>query len=224
MYEFYPLIFVGALLGVVSTIFIIAYMTIRKQKEAIGFDRNMKDSEITKRLLRYAKPYWKRFVLVFLLVMFSVAYDIIAPILMGQGIEMIKSDFELSRLFVFVAVYASILVVSLICTYIQAVVLQRTGQKIISNIREDLFCHIESLSHNQLNGIPVGKLVTRVTNDTGAISMMFTNIIVNLVKNCCIIFGVLTAMLCLNYMLTFMVLCFVQFIVLFTVIFRKFSR
>ena len=224
MYEFYPLIFVGALLGVVSTIFIIAYMTIRKQKEAIGFDRNMKDSEITKRLLRYAKPYWKRFVLVFLLVMFSVAYDIIAPILMGQGIEMIKSDFELSRLFVFVAVYASILVVSLICTYIQAVVLQRTGQKIISNIREDLFCHIESLSHNQLNGIPVGKLVTRVTNDTGAISMMFTNIIVNLVKNCCIIFGVLTAMLCLNYMLTFMVLCFVPFIVLFTVIFRKFSR
>ena len=53
---------------------------------------------------------------------------------------------------------------------------------------------------------------------------MFTNIIVNLIKNCFVILGVLVAMLCLNYMLTLMVLCFVPFIVLFTVIFRKFSR
>ncbi|MBQ8343954.1 MAG: ABC transporter ATP-binding protein, partial [Clostridia bacterium] len=61
-------------------------------------------------------------------------------------------------------------------------------------------------------------------NDTNAISMMFTNIVVNLVKNTFIIIGVLVAMLCLNYMLTLMVLCFVPFIVLFTIIFRKFSR
>ena len=119
---------------------------------------------------------------------------------------------------------AAILIVSIICTYVQAIVLQKTGQKILSNIREDLMKHIESLSHAQLNNIPVGKLVTRVTNDTNAISMMFTNIIVNLVKNCFVIFGVLTVMLLLNYELTLMVLCFVPFIVLFTIIFRKFSR
>ena len=84
--------------------------------------------------------------------------------------------------------------------------------------------HIEGLSHSQLNSTPVGKLVTRVTNDTNAISMMFTNIIVNLVKNSFIIIGIFIAMLCLNYMFTLMVLCFVPFIVLFTMIFRKFSR
>ena len=97
-------------------------------------------------------------------------------------------------------------------------------QPIVSTIREDLFAHIEKLSHEQLNNIPVGKLVTRVTNDTNAISMMFTNFVVNLVKNCFIIIGVLVAMLCLNYMLTLMVLCFIPFVILFTVIFRKFSR
>jgi ATP-binding cassette subfamily B protein len=123
-----------------------------------------------------------------------------------------------------VAVYASILAVSMVCTYIQAIVLQKTGQRILSALREDIFTHIESLSHEQLNHIPVGKLVTRVTNDTGAISMMFTHIIVNLVKNVFVILGVLVAMLCLNYALTLMVLCFVPFIVIFTVIFRKFSR
>jgi len=224
MYEFFPLLAVGAVLGVLSTIFIIAYLTIRKQKEAIGFDRNMDDREITRRLLVYAKPYWKNFALVLCVMLFSISYDIVAPILMGNIVEMIKADFAMSELLSLVIIYASILIVSLISTYVQAIVLQKTGQKIISRIREDLFTHIESLSHNQLHSIPVGKLVTRVTNDTGAISMMFTNLIVNLIKNCFIIIGVFIAMLCLNYMLTLMVLCFVPFIVLFTVVFRKFSR
>ncbi len=224
MYEFYPILAIGAVLGVLSVVFIIAYLLLRKQKEAIGFDRNMKDSEITRRLLRYAKPYWKNFAAVLVIMLVSIAYDIVSPILMGRIIEMFDGAFTMDGLLRLVILYGSILVVSLICTYVQAIILQKTGQRIISHIREDLFTHIQSLSHNQLNGIPVGKLVTRVSNDTGAISMMFTNLIVNLVKNCFIILGVLVAMLCLNYMLTLMVLCFVPFIVLFTVVFRKFSR
>ena len=224
MHELFPLLLVGGVLGALSTVFIIAYLTIRKQKEAIGFDRSMKDSEIVRRLLVYAKPHWKSFAFVLCVMLFSISYDIISPILMGNIVEMIKADFAMPDLFGLVIIYAGILIISLISTYIQAIVLQKTGQKIISRIREDLFVHIESLSHNQLHAIPVGKLVTRVTNDTGAISMMFTNLIVNLVKNCFIIIGVLAAMLCLNYMLTLMVLCFVPFIVLFTVVFRKFSR
>ncbi|MBE6637175.1 MAG: ABC transporter ATP-binding protein [Ruminococcaceae bacterium] len=224
MHEFFPLIAVGAVLGVLSIVFVIAYLTIRKQKEAIGFDRYMKDSEITRRLLHYAKPYWKSFLFVLFLMLFSISYDVIAPRLMGRVVKMISLDFEMSELLSLVLLYGAILLVSLLCTYVQAIVLQKTGQKIISRIREDLFHHIESLSHNQLNSIPVGKLVTRVTNDTAAISMMFTNLIVNLIKNCFVIIGIFVAMLCLNYMLTLMVLAFVPFIVLFTVIFRKFSR
>lgn len=224
MREFYPILIVGAIIGALSIVFVAAYLSIKDRKEAIGFDRSMKDSEIAGRLLAYAKPYAKNFALVLLVMLFSIAYDIISPMLVGNIEEMIKDDFPMPRLLSMVAVYAGILVISLVCSYIQAIILQKTGQKIVSNIREDLFVHIESLSHAQLNTIPVGKLVTRVTNDTYAISMMFTNIIVNLVKNCFVIVGVLSAMLLLNYMLTLMVLCFVPFIVLFTVIFRKFSR
>ncbi len=224
MYEFYPLIVIGAILGVLSIIFLIAYLSMKDKKEAIGFDRHMKDSEIIRRLLVYAKPHWRQFVLVLLLMVFSIAYDIIAPLIIGSVEETIKGSFEMDYLITMVAVYASILLISLLCTYAQAIVLQKTGQRILSAIREDLFSHIEHLSHDQLNHIPVGKLVTRVTNDTGAISMMFTHILVNLIKNTFVILGVLIAMLCLNYALTLMVLCFVPFIVLFTVIFRKFSR
>ena len=224
MREYYPLLVIGAILGVLTTVFLIAYAAMKDKKEAIGFDRNMKDTEIIRRLIKYAKPHWPAFLLVLFLLIFSIVYDIVSPLLVGELMEAIKADFELSYLYTTVGIYASILVVSMICTYVQAIVLQKTGQRILSAIREDVFTHIESLSHEQLNHIPVGKLVTRVTNDTGAISMMFTHILVNLIKNAFVIVGVLVAMFCLNYALTLMVLCFVPFIVLFTIIFRKFSR
>lgn len=224
MREYYPLLVAGGIIGLVSVVFVAAYAAVKNKKQAVGFERNMKDGEIVRRLLAYAKPYKMQFAFVGVCMLFSIAYDILSPLLIGYIEGLVKQQFELSRLFALVAVYAGILIVSLISSYIQAMVLQRTGQKILSALREDLFTHIEGLSHAQLNTIPVGKLVTRVTNDTNAISLMFTNILVNLFKNCFVIIGVLAAMLCLNYELTLMILCFVPFIVLFTVIFRKFSR
>ncbi|MDD7676454.1 MAG: ABC transporter ATP-binding protein [Eubacteriales bacterium] len=224
MPEYFPLLFTGALVGMFSVIFLVAFFSIKDRQKAMGFDRHMKDSEIVRRLLRYARPHTRSFVLVLVIMLFSITYDIVAPLIIGNIEELIKSEFALSTLWTYVIVYCAILIVSMSCSYFQALILQKTGQKILSAIREDLFVHIESLSHNQLNHIPVGKLVTRVANDTGAISRMFTNILVSLIKNCFVITGVLVAMLLLNYMLTLMVLCFVPFIVLFTVIFRKFSR
>ena len=224
MNEYLPLLIVGAIIGLFSIFFSVAYALEKNKKESMGFDRHMDDREIIKRLMRYAKPYKKQFALVFVVMLFSIVYDIVSPLLVGHIEETVKAKFELSYLFSIVAAYAGILIVSLICTYAQAMILQKTGQKILSAIRQDVFTHIESLSHEQLNNIPVGKLVTRVSNDPNAISYMFTNILVTLVKNIMVIIGVLGAMLMLNYVLTLMVLSFVPFVILFTVIFRKFSR
>lgn len=226
MRELYPLLVAGAIIGTFSAGLIMAYALMKNKKEAVGFDRNMKDGEIIRRLAKYGKPYWKQFILVFLLMIFSIAYEILSPMILGNVIETVgsKDGFELSYLIRAITVYASILVISLVCTYIQSIILQKMGQKIVSSLREDLFVHIEGLSHNQLNKIPVGTLVTRVTNDTGAISSAFTSVIVNLLKNFFILLGVLAAMLALNYMLTLMVLCFVPFVMLFTIVFRKFTR
>ena len=224
MREYLPLLIMGAIIGSFTGIFVIAYAMVKNKKEAMGFERNMADAEIIRRLLRYAKPYWKQFALTLVIMLFSVVYDVLSPMLVGKIVGLVQTDFQLTELFVMVAVYGSILVVSLICTYAQAMLLQKTGQKILSQIRLDVFTHIEGLSHDQLNNIPVGTLVTRVSNDPNAISYMFTNILVTLVKNIMVVFGVLSAMLMLNYALTLMVLCFVPFIVLFTILFRRFSR
>ena len=219
-----PLLLVGAVIGVVTALLVFAYASVKDKKGSMGFERNMADGEIVRRLVQYAKPYGGKFILVGFLVLFSISYDIASPLIVGYIEELVVGDFTLDHLFASVAVYAGVLVFSMLSTYFQAVILQKVGQRIISDLREDLFTHIESLAHEQLNEIPVGKLVTRVTNDTNAISMMFTNLLVNLTKNAFVILGILVAMLCLNYELTLMVLCFVPFIVIFTVIFRKFSR
>ena len=224
MYEYLPILIVGAIIGVFTLVFTIAYLAEKNRKEKVEFDRHMDDREIIRRLLVYAQPYRKAFGIVLVLLVFSIAYDLVSPLLIGQIEETVKGEFQLRYLWTMVGLYAGILVISMICTYGQSMILQKTGQKILSALREDIFVHIENLSHGQLSAIPVGKLITRVTNDTNAISYMFTNILVTLIKNMVVVVGVLFAMLMLNYALTLMVLCFVPFVVLFTVIFRKFSR
>jgi len=223
MREYLPIIIVGSIIGAFTVVFLVAYGALRKQKDDTR-ERHLSDAEISRRLLQYARPYWKQFLLVLFIMVVSVIYDVVSPLLVGHIQGIIKGDFELAYLYRMVLCYAGILLVSLTGTYFQAIILQRIGQKILAQLRQDIFTHIESLSHNQLNNIPVGKLVTRACNDTNAISMMFTNVLVNMVKNVMVIFGVLGGMLMLNYALTLMVLSFVPFVVLFTVIFRKFSR
>ena len=224
MQAYLPIIIMVAIIVTFSLIFIAAYIALKRKNVVRSEERNMADGELVKRLVAYALPYWKDFLLVLVIMIFSIVFDVVSPKIIGNIEEMVKGDFELSSLYRMVMVYASILVVCMVCTYFQSIILQKTGQKILSSLRLDLFTHIEGLSHNQLNNIPVGKLVTRVTNDTNAISMMFTNVLVTMVKNVMVIIGVFIGMLSTNVALTLVILCFVPFVVLFTVIFRKFSR
>ncbi len=224
MREYLPILLVGAVIGAFSLIFLLAWWRESRDKAAPDFDRHIPDSEIFRRLAKYAAPYKKQFFGVLLIMLLSITYDLASPLIIGHVEGLIKDHFEPPVLLRWVALYAGILIVALVCTYFQSIILQKTGQKILSALRQDLFTHIESLSHNQLNSIPVGKLVTRVSNDTNAISQMFTNVLVAMAKNAFIVVGVTIAMFALNLSLTLAFLCFAPFLVLFTVIFRKFTR
>ena len=224
MADLFPIIIVGATIGVLSLVFAVAYLYVRSKKTVDDYERKMTDGELIRRLLGYAKPYVKEFIAVFLVMLLSIVYDLLSPVLVGDIIELIKTDFLFNDLLIQVIVYATILIVSMVSMYIQTMILQKVGQKILTDLREDVFVHIESLSHEQLNNIPVGKLVTRTTNDTNAISMMFTNVLVTMIKNFMVLFGVMGVMLIKNYAMTLVVLCFVPFVVLFTFIFQQFSR
>ena len=91
-------------------------------------------------------------------------------------------------------------------------------------MREDVFTHIQTLSHAQFNNIPNGTLVTRVTSDINVLFNMYTNVLINLLKNVVTIIGVFVTMFLLNATLTLILLMVVPVIFIFTLIFRKYLR
>ena len=111
MHEYLPLLIVGAIIGVFTIVFLMVYALEKNKKESMGFDRHMADSEIVRRLLTYAKPYWKEFALTLFIMLLSIGYDLLSPLLIGDIQALVKDDFELRDLFLRVAVYAGILVV-----------------------------------------------------------------------------------------------------------------
>ena len=181
MSELFPVILVGAIIGAFAIVFIIAYIALKKKTEELpDNERNMSDGELIKRLMDYAKPFWKQFLIVLLLMAFSICFDIVSPLIIGGLQDMVKGSFILADLYKTVAMYGCILIVSMICTYFQSIILQRVGQKILSDLRMDIFTHIEKLSHEQLNNIPVGIAVRNKFKTT--IMQFFCNVIRNFIN------------------------------------------
>ena len=110
MIEVNPLLLTGGVIGTITAILIAAYALVKDKKATMGFERTMDDGEILRRLMAYAKPYWKKFVLVLFLMLFSIAYDIISPLIVGDIEELVATDFALPALYGRVAVYAGVLV------------------------------------------------------------------------------------------------------------------
>ena len=223
MYNYYPVLVVGAVLGLITVLMFVGWSALKKYVETRG-ERTMTDRAILRRLAAYAKPHIGTFIFVGALMLVSIVYTVIGPYVIGEIEELIKGEFAVTDLIWRVTTYALIMIVSLASSYVQSIILQKTGQKIVSKIREDTFTHIESLSHGQLTEQPVGKLVTRVSNDAESVSRLFTNVVINLFKNVFIIIGITAAMFALHYALALVVMCFAPFIVIFTALFRRFAR
>ena len=155
--DFLPIVIVASLICSFTVAFIIAWFALKKSRDD-GDDRERKisDKELFLRLLQYVKPHWKSFIVVFAIMLVSACYDVVSPLLMKWVLELIAEDFVLSELFSLVILYASILAVSLVCTYLQAMLLQRIGLKILSQLRMDTFTHIEKLSHTEPDNIQRG--------------------------------------------------------------------
>lgn len=185
----------------------------------------MKDMDITKRLLSYAKPFIFKYMIVFLLMAIQVSIALLEPFILGKSIDVIASDsFKYIELLNYLMMFLAVIVFGSIFNYAQTIILQITGQEIIYNIRKDVFTHLEYHDINYLNSRPTGSLVTRVTNDTNTLNEMYTSVIVNVFKNLFMVIGIIIAMLLIDVKITLMILIVVPFIVIFSFIFRRFSR
>lgn len=185
----------------------------------------MKKKGLFINLLKYMKGFHWYYIVGLLMMAFLVLVDLFIPYLTGLSLKYLGMEVIPFKKIILLIIVAGILIVaSSIITYAQTIVLNLAGHRIILRIRSKVMSHIQSLSHEQFNEIPVGKLVTRVTSDVNVLWDMYTHIILNLIKNVVTIIGVFIAMFMLNAELALILLIIVPFILVFTYIFRRYSR
>lgn len=117
-----------------------------------------------------------------------------------------------------------IAIVIFILNYIQIYILQYSGQRIVFNIRQKLFAHVEELALSFYDKNPVGRLVTRVTNDVETLNEMYTGVLVNLFKDVFLLSGIIIAMFLLNVKLALITVCAMPFIITAAILFKKYDR
>ena len=121
-------------------------------------------------------------------------------------------------------IFCLLLVVGFLCTLVQIWILQKMGQNIIYTMRKDVFSHLYTLSIDFFNHEPVGKLVTRVTNDTEAVNELFTSVLIKVFRNSVMIIGYAVVMLSINVKMTGYAFLMLPIVGGLTYIFRKLSR
>lgn len=180
---------------------------------------------LIKYLYKYMKDYLKQYLLATFFMVINVGCDLALPYLIGISLKILGNDVILLETLVCIACLAMMIIAVLcISSYCLSMTLHYTSHKIIYKMREDVFSHIQSLSHEQLSMVPTGTLVTRATSDINVLFNMYTNVLMNLLKNVVTIILVFVTMFMLNYKLTLILLIIVPIILLFSYFFRKYLR
>lgn len=176
------------------------------------------------RLLSYMKPYLSRVILCLFLVLGLTALELYRPILIGDAINLFKEQGSYDIIVETAVKYGIVLVLSFFFTVVPIWLLQKIGQNIIHTVRQELYSHIQSLSCRYFDLTPVGKLVTRTTNDVEALSEMYSGILVRLFRNIVKIIGLAAVMLILDWRLALISFVLLPVVAVLTVVFRVISR
>ena len=202
-----------------------------------------KKASPNRRLLGYGKSYVGWFALALAIILAVVVLELYQPQILGDAVDEFVSKYEqvsgegftleqlkelraedLAGVVRLGLIYLATVLAVMGLTYAQAAILATVGQKIIYNLRNDLFSHMMKLHVGFFNENPIGRLVTRVTNDCETVNEMFTSVIVNILKSCFVLVGVIAVMLSENVKLSLYIFIVMPFITVATVVFRSATR
>ncbi|MCI6013394.1 MAG: ABC transporter ATP-binding protein/permease [Coprobacillus sp.] len=188
-------------------------------------ERILPTKTLIKYLYYYMKGYYKQYLLAIFFMVINVGCDLALPYLIGVSLKLLGKEVILLESLICVAVLG-LMIIAVLCisSYCLTMTLHYTSHKIIYKMREDVFAHIQNLSHAQLSMIPTGTLVTRATSDVNVLFNMYTNVLINLLKNVVTIILVFVTMFLLNFKLTLILLVIVPVILVFSYFFRKYLR
>ena len=181
-------------------------------------------TNVFKRLMNYAKPYWARMLLASILVLILTGLELYRPVLEGNVIDEFITNRSFDNIMAIALRYVFVLIAFYICDFTQSMILQYTGQNIIYNIRQELYEHVHSLSLRYFDITPVGKIVTRITNDVESLNEMYSRILINLFSNTVKIMGLIIVMFYHNVRLAIFSIILLPLVIVLTAIFRKVSR
>ena len=186
--------------------------------------KEMNKKSSTMRLIAYMKPYAHWVIFALLLVLGLTAFDLYRPMLVGDAIDTFGANGDYDVIIATAIKYAVVLALSFAFNIAQTWILQKTGQNIILQMRKDLYRHIQSLGSRYFDITPVGKLVTRVTNDVEALNEMYSGILVQLFRNIVKIVGLAGVMLVLDVRLAAISFVLMPLVFGLTVLCQKIAR
>lgn len=194
---------------------------------AEDFDKLIGDKKIPhkimwKRMFTYVKPEIGWIILAFFLILVNIAIDVSLPLFLSKLTDNLQSVNISLKVILMIAIgYCLLGVVGQVFVYLESMILQRAGQKIVYNLRMEVFEHIENMSQDQFNQMPVGSLVTRAVSYTSSLSELFTTILVNLIKNILMIVGTYGIMFFISWKLSLSMLPFVAIVAVVSFFFRR---
>lgn len=176
-------------------------------------DKQIPLGVMLKRTMKYLRPEALHFIIALILIAVNVALDVILPLFISKITDALQTlDKPFSYILWLVIAYLVISVVNQVFLYFESMLLQHSGQRIIYKMRMEVFSHIENMSQNQFDEMPVGSLVTRVASYTASMSDLFTNVLVNLLRNFLTVISVYGIMLYISWKLSLILLAFVVII------------
>jgi len=182
------------------------------------------DARLMRRLIGYLRPYRKQVLFAFLLLVVDAALETIPPLLTMLAIDRYIAVADAGGLAIVAGAYILTLAVKFGTEFIQALTLQRTGQRIMFDMRMQIFRHLQNLSPSFYDRNPVGRLLTRVTTDVDVLNELFSSGLVSVFGDVFTLLGIIVAMLLLDWRLALVTMAVIPFIGVATAIFRSKAR
>ena len=182
------------------------------------------DWRLMRRLLVYLKPYRGRILVALLLLVGTAGLQVLTPYLVKVAIDEYIANQDVPGLTKIAALYFLVLIVSMFLSYCQVYIMQMTGQYIMYDMRTQLFTHLQTRELNFFHKNPVGRLMTRVTNDVDVLNELFTSGVVSILGDILTLLAIVVAMLYDNPAVALVALSVLPMLMITTALFRKTAR
>jgi ATP-binding cassette subfamily B protein len=182
------------------------------------------DRTLLRRLLRYLRPYWAPVLASFVLIVAMAGLDLVGPYLTKIAIDRYIRQGNAAGLDSIALLYLATLVFAFVVRFGQVFILQMTGQKVMMDLRREIYAHLQRLHVGFFDQNPVGRLMTRVTTDVDAVNELFTSGVVTVFGDLFTLFGIMGVMVAMNWKLALVTFSVIPLFFVVTNWFRAGSR